>query len=1445
MTRHGSGPPGVDRGSSARSAVADAVRRSGSTLRRASAPALVGLLVAGAVVPVVAAGTVAGPVLLAGAGVLGSVGANVLTDVLTRLTERLRADGGQPDPVRLQRALAERIEAAFASQDEESRKLRTEAAALLGRVGAIEVALRTAVELGDRELQHALAESLSRLSGEFGEFGFVLAAVRDSVWQIEQELRGIREHGRAEQERSRELALSVRRILDTVERVEARTRVPGTSDAGPAARWSGNPYLGLSPFDERHAEVFYGRRELVAGLLQRLVEQLEVGGPLLVIGASGAGKSSLLRAGLLPRLAAGRLAAGSAAWPRRVFTPTASPLRELALHLADLAGLDAGSVLRSLREDPDRAALIAAQALRAAGADRARLVLVVDQFEELFTLAADAAGAEPDRRAFVRALEAMAGPSPGSAEAPSALVVLAVRADFLDPLMAAAGLRDAVQQGPFTVGPMSESELAAAIAGPAAEAGVTVAPELLDAVLHDLRGAGGFDIGVLPLLSEAMRVTWEHREGDRLTVLGYRRAGGVSEAVQTSAEAVYGRLDDDLRATARQVFTCLTVPTRDGRLARRRLDRADLHRLCGGTGRVDTVVDAFTGERLLMAADQGIEISHDVLLSTWSRLRTWLDSDRADRTRQHELLTAAATWEQHDRNGSYLYVGDKLDATVRAVARWQADPERHPALTAAATDFLDRSVRAQRRSRLVRRVTTGALVFLLLASLTATGLAVRGQREARQQQRAATAGALLDQAENLRDTAPQLALMLALAADRLHHDRSSTASLVASLLAPYAGTLAGHRGAVTALAFRPDGRLLASSGADGRVLLWDPGAMRKTGELDGTPRVDAVAFSPDGRTLAAGAGNGTIALWDVADPTRPRRIATATGQPAVVSSIAFSPDGHQLAVGDNGGGLALWGVTDPTRPRRAADLTGHSGWVSAVAFSPDGRTLVSGDVGGRAFVWDAVRARRVGQLAGHRDGVGAFGFGSDGRRLASGGGDGILLWELTDPGRPRRLGALSGSTGGVRALRLGGHDGRYVIGVGADRSVRRWDVADPARPVRATLVPAARTTWVNAVAVSPDGQVVATASADSTVVFWRAGAGAGLSVRYRLGGHDGDVRSVRFRSDGRLLATGGADGRTNLWELADHAQPRRRGQLAAHPGGVYTVDFSPDGRTLATGGQDGAALWDVGTPTAARELARLPGRPGPVTSVAFRPDRDAGQLLAVGGGDGTTALWDVTDPTATRRLGTLTGHLAGVSAMAFSPDGETLAVSSFDGTATLWAVGDPSRPRQLSRLTAHTNQVTTLAFAPSGDTLATGSVDTSVMLWDVRDPARPTVIGAPLPNHDGWVRAVAFSPDGHHLATGGNDQSTALVEVSDPSRPQGLIAARSQRAVILAAAFSPDSRTLATGGADKLVYLWTLTEVADAQADPVAQACARAGRGLDREEWARHVPDLPYEQSCP
>src|SRR5579859_4356111 len=327
---------------------------------------------------------------------------------------------------------------------------------------------------------------------------------------------------------------------------------------GPA--WPGCPYLGLVPFQERDARVFYGRGELVADLVRWLAGRLGGTGLLLVAGESGTGKSSLLHAGLLPQLAAGALGPGSEAWPRRVIRPTASPLRELAMQLAEMAGADPVSVYRSLSAAPGEASMLAEQAARTAAgrgagpgsdgpADAAncappRLVLVVDQFEELFTSGGDDDIRRGEREAFVTALHAAATVPAGPERLPPALVVAAVRADYLGRLNADPPLKAALDAGPFTVGPMSEAELRLAVTGPAAEAGVAVAPAVVEAVIAELRDetGGGLGSGVLPLMSQAMAATWPYRESDALTLRGYRRAGGVADAVNRGAQAAYDAL---------------------------------------------------------------------------------------------------------------------------------------------------------------------------------------------------------------------------------------------------------------------------------------------------------------------------------------------------------------------------------------------------------------------------------------------------------------------------------------------------------------------------------------------------------------------------------------------------------------------------------------------------------------------------------------------------------------------------------------------------------------------------------------------------------------------------------------------------------------------------------------------------------------------------------------
>ena len=440
--------------------------------------------------------------------------------------------------------------------------------------------------------------------------------------------------------------------------------VPG---GGPV--WPGCPYLGLVPFGELDAPVFYGRGELAGQLVQRLAGRLAGPGILLVAGESGVGKSSLLRAGLMPRLAAGALGPGSKRWPRRVIRPAASPLRELAAHLADVAGADPVSVYRSLSAAPEETPMLVDLAVRTAtgrgpgSRSRApgdteadgspRLVLVVDQFEELFTAGGDAEAGRAEREAFIAALHAVVTGRAGPQKLPPALVVAVVRADFIGRLAAYPPLKAAVEAGLFMVGPMSEAELRLAVTGPAAEAGLNVEPALVEAVIAELReGISGLGSGVLPLMSQAMAATWELREGSELTLRTYRRAGGVADAVNRSAQAAYDTLTSRQKDAARLVFTQLTLITPDGQFARRQCSRTDLHPAGEQSADIDAVVDIFSAHRLLVLGQDGIEIAHDVLLQAWKQLRDWLGDDQLDRALYSQVLNDAQTWDDNRRDSS-------------------------------------------------------------------------------------------------------------------------------------------------------------------------------------------------------------------------------------------------------------------------------------------------------------------------------------------------------------------------------------------------------------------------------------------------------------------------------------------------------------------------------------------------------------------------------------------------------------------------------------------------------------------------------------------------------------------------------------------------------------------------------------------------------------------------
>jgi WD40 repeat protein/transcriptional regulator with XRE-family HTH domain len=1241
---------------------------------------------------------------------------------------------------------------------------------------------------------------------------------------------------------------------------------------GESLVWSGCPYLGLVPFEERDARVFYGRGEMVAQLVRWLAGRLDGAGMLLVAGESGAGKSSLLRAGLMPWLAAGALGPGSERWPRRVIRPTGSPLRELALQLAEVASADPVSVYRSLSAAPDEAPMLVEQAVRiatsrgpasgpgrpgdAAACPPPRLILVVDQFEELFTAGGDA---DADRDDFITALHAAATVPAGPQHLPAALVVGAVRADYLGRLIAYPALKAALEAGPFTVGPMSEGELRLAVTGPAAEAGLAVEPALVEAVIAELReGArGALGTGVLPLMSQAMAATWQRRAGNELTLRGYRRAGGVADAVNRSAQAAYDTLTGPQKDAARLVFTQLTVITADGQFARRRCHRADL-RAPGSpmAADIDAVIEVFSAQRLLVLGEDSVEISHDALLQAWKQLQDWLGDDQLDRALYSQVITDADTWESNGRDSSYLYQPGRLAAIDAATARWQDATTRYPPLPATSVAFLDAAHHAARRTIRRRRSGVAILALLTVLAVVASGFAFYQRAAAVQQRDQAIYNQVVAEALQLGSSDTALAAQLNLAAYRIQPTQDLASRLVNTENTPLPSPLAVGAGFVYTVAFNPDGQVMASGNADGTTRLWDVAdpahplplgqplpAASGSGSVGGVFVVQSVAFSPDGHTLASADNNGDVQLWEVTDPARPRLLGQAVipGGPPI-NSIAFSRDGRTLAIGFEGyvnAVVQLWNIAHPAHPRPLGQVVaGATGTTESVAFRPDGHILATGSFDGTVRLWDVADPAKVRPLGRPLTGAGAevhsVAFSPDGQTLASGDNIGtIRLWDVADPAHSRLLGPILTGGGAVASVAFS-PDGQRLASGSLDGTVWLWAVADPAypSPLGQRLTGAAGA--VQSVAFSPDGHTLASGGLDGIIRLWSL-------PRTILTGSSGGPDLVAFSPAGHMLASSDEIAAVRLWDVTDPAHPRPLGPVPASGNApVDTLAFSPDGHILATGDDAGTVrLWDVTDPAHPRLLGPVPASGNAaVDTLAFSPD---GHTLATGDSDGAIRLWDVTDPAHPRLTGPiLSGGGGDVTSVAFSRDRHLLASGGTDGTIRLWDVTEPADPQPLGAATARDGAaVVSLALSPDGNLLASGEYGGTIRLWDSADPEYLRQLGQPLTGGGAEVNSVAFSPDGHTLASGSDDGTTRLWDVAGPAdpRPLGQLPTGSTIPVD-SVAFGSGGHTLASGSDDGTTRLWNLNVNY-----AINRICAAVG-GLTPRQWNEYIPRLPYRPTC-
>ena len=1151
------------------------------------------------------------------------------------------------------------------------------------------------------------------------------------------------------------------------------------SDDSKADATPETPFVGLAPYAEGDAAFFFGRdREtrIVAGNLRaaRLT---------LVYGASGVGKTSLLRAGVMrdlgEELREARTAPGERA-PFAVCVFTAwrdDPLQALmeTIRASVTAGIDGGELVA----DPGNSAI---EALSSWTEHVRTLLVILDQFEDYFLY-------HPEED----------GPGTFAGELPTIVndpdlhvhILLSIREDGLAKLDRFKGAIPRLFANYVRVPHLDRAGARRAIEGPVevwnrrspGEPPYELEPGLVEAVLDAatigrlalVRSGGetealgdGQQQVEAPFLQLVMERLWRATAdagSHSLSLAGLAALGGPQQIVENHLLEALGALTPNEQAVAADLFRFLVTRSKT-KIAHQVTDLSEwtgrsapevsavLEKLCRGeAGRIlRRVPPPHTG------GDPRYELFHDVLAEP--------------------ILEWRREYEQEERRR----------ATVR------------------------------------RYLRVGGVLVTLVAVFAALGIWALVQRsEAQEATRSASSLALASGARAQVEDHIEQSLLLALEALRESPTAEASSAMVEALQAARrsgaATILRGGAVGVRTIAYSSDGGTLASADFDGTLRLWDTRAGKTLGDplVGHTNEVWGLSFSPDGETLASSSFDGTVRLWNVEDGS-PLGAPIDAGVGAV-RSVAFSPDGRTIAFGGSDDTVRLWDVQ--ANKAVGPPLRGHESSVWSVGFSPDGKTLASGSGDRTVLLWDLRTAeRRTSVLEGHAGTVASVAFGPDGRTLASSDLEGaVRLWDtqaLQPLGEPLRSGA-----GQVWSVAFS-PDGRKLAAAGYDGTVRSWNVRTrdvSGEPLRG------HSRAVIAVAYAADG-TLASAGYDGTVRLWAAGAASALGEV--LGTHTDRVTTVAADPVGRTLASGGFDRAVRLW---DPAKRTSLGELAqGSTDSIEGVAFSPDGGLLAAGDVGGSIwLWDVPENKPAGQLA---GHDDAVTSIGFGADAD---VVASASSDGSIRLWNV----ATKeQIGEpLAGHESEVLDVVFSSDGRTLVSGGSDGTLRLWDVGEHAPDGELPL--AEGEIVQALAFAPDGDTLASGSVGGAVRLWDV--PTREQ-LGEPLRAHAPRnVEDLAFAPDGGTLASAGSDGFLRLWDVAGRralGQPLG-----GHVGAVFGVAFTPDGGTIASGGDDTTVRLWEGI-LWHGLSDLESQVCGLVVRDFTEAEWEELVPGLSYRRTC-